>query len=108
MATSFPTGLDALTNPTSADGLNSPDHAGQHANVNDAVEALEAKVGVDSSAVVTSLDYKLATLSTSSGFVPIGAVTMYSGSTAPTNKSTVPDAPILTPVVSVSTNELVV
>jgi len=85
LATSFPSGLDALTNPTSADGLNSPDHAGQHANVNDAVEALEAKVGVDSSAVVTSLDYKLATLSTSSGFVPIGAVTMYSGSTAPTN-----------------------
>tara|TARA_R110000868_G_scaffold95825_2_gene263416 strand:- start:2220 stop:3983 length:1764 start_codon:yes stop_codon:yes gene_type:complete len=59
MTTSFPAGLDALTNPTSADGLNSPDHAGQHANVNDAVEALEAKVGVNSSAVVTSLDYKV-------------------------------------------------
>jgi hypothetical protein len=59
LATSFPTGLDALTNPTSADGLNSPDHAGQHANVNDAVEALEAKVGVDGSAVTSSLDYKV-------------------------------------------------
>ena len=35
MATSFPSGLDALTNPTSSDGLNSPDHAGQHANAND-------------------------------------------------------------------------
>ena len=60
MATSFPSGLDALTNPTSSDGLNSPDHAGQHANVNDAVEALEAKVGVNGSAVTTSLDYKIA------------------------------------------------
>jgi hypothetical protein len=59
MTTSFPSGLDALTNPTSSDGLNSPDHAGQHADLNDAVEALEAKVGVDGSAVVTSLDYKV-------------------------------------------------
>ena len=59
MATSFPTGLDALTNPTSANGLNSPDHAGQHSDANDAIEALEAKVGVNSSAVVTSLDYKV-------------------------------------------------
>ena len=59
MATSFPSGLDALTNPTSSDGLNSPDHAGQHANVNDAVEALQAKVGVTASAVVSSLDYKV-------------------------------------------------
>jgi microcystin-dependent protein len=85
MATSFPSGLDALTNPTSSDGLNSPDHAGQHADANDAIEALEAKVGVDGSAVTSSLDYKIAALTTSSGFVPIGAVTMFSGSTAPTN-----------------------
>lgn len=60
MATSFPSGLDALTNPTSSDGLNSPDHAGQHANVNDAIEALEAKVGVNGSAVTSSLDYMVA------------------------------------------------
>ena len=85
MATSFPSGLDALTNPTSSDGLNSPDHAGQHADANDAIEALEAKVGVNGSAVTSSLDYKIAALTTSSGFVPIGAVTMYSGLTAPTN-----------------------
>ena len=85
MATSFPSGLDALTNPTSSDGLNSPDHAGQHADANDAIEALQAKVGVNGSAVTSSLDYKIAALTTSSGFVPIGAVTMYSGSTAPTN-----------------------
>ena len=60
MATSFPTGLDALTNPTSANGLNSPDHAGQHADANDAIEALEAKVGVNGSAVTSSLDYMVA------------------------------------------------
>lgn len=59
MATNFPTSLDSLTNPTSSDTLDSPSHSGQHANLNDAVEALEAKVGADSSAVTTSLDYKV-------------------------------------------------
>ena len=59
MTTSFPASLDTLTNPTSGDSLNSPSHSGQHAHANDAIEALQAKVGVDSSAVTTSLDYKL-------------------------------------------------
>lgn len=85
MATSFPTGLDALTNPTSADGLNSPDHAGQHANANDAIEALEAKVGVNGSAVTTSLDYKITNINASnlaSGTVPSARVSgAYTGIT---------------------------
>ena len=59
MATGFPTSLDALTNPLSTDVLTSPSHADQHANANDAVEALQVKVGVDGSAVTTSLDYKV-------------------------------------------------
>lgn len=60
MATNFPSSLDAFTNPTSGDTLDSPDHAGQHADANDAIEALQAKVGVDGSAVSTSHDYILA------------------------------------------------
>lgn len=60
MATSFPSGLDSFTNPSPGDGLSSPSHAGQHADVNDAVEALQAKVGVNGSAVTGSLDYKVA------------------------------------------------
>lgn len=59
MPTSFPGGLDSLTNPTSGQFLNNPAHDEQHANVNDAIEALETKVGVDSSAVTTTLDYKV-------------------------------------------------
>ena len=59
MATNFPTSLDALTNPTASDPLTNPSHADQHANVNDAVEALQAKVGVNGSTVATSLDYKV-------------------------------------------------
>lgn len=66
MATNFPTGLDALTNPISTDTLNSPSHSGQHTDANDAIEALQAKVGVNSSAVTTSLDYKVGQLETNS------------------------------------------
>jgi hypothetical protein len=69
MATNFPASLDTLTNPTSSDSLSSPSHSAQHANVNDAVEALQAKVGVDSSAVTSSLDYKVAQLETSGASV---------------------------------------
>jgi microcystin-dependent protein len=86
LATSFPTGLDALTNPTSANGLNSPDHAGQHSDANDAIEALEAKVGVNGSAVTSSLDYKITNINASnlaSGTVPSARVAgAYTGVTS--------------------------
>jgi hypothetical protein len=62
MATNFPASLDSLTNPTSSDSLNSPSHSAQHANVNDAVEALQLKVGIDSSADTSSLEYRIAQL----------------------------------------------
>ena len=59
MATNFPTSLDSLTNPTATSTLSSPSHSAQHADANDAIEALEAKVGVNNSAVTTSLDYRV-------------------------------------------------
>ncbi len=59
MSTNFPTSLDTLTNPTATDPVTSPSHSAQHANANDAIEALEAKVGADGSAVTTSHAYKL-------------------------------------------------
>jgi len=62
MSISFPTSLDALTNPTSTNGQDSPSHSTQHSNANDAIEALEAKVGVDSSAVATSNDARITVL----------------------------------------------
>lgn len=65
MAISFPTSLDSLTNPNSTDGQNSPSHSTQHGDANDAIEALEAKVGADSSAVTTSHDYKLSSITSS-------------------------------------------
>lgn len=82
MTTSFPTTIDDFTNPTPSPGqivwqdgtirdesgsiVSGPHanllHATQHANVNDAIEALEAKVGENSSAVTSSHDYKIAQL----------------------------------------------
>ena len=65
MATSFPTSLDTLTNPTSTNSLASPSHADQHINANDAIEALEAKVGIDGSTDVNSIQYKIAAVQAS-------------------------------------------
>lgn len=45
MSTNYPTSLDSYTNPLSTDKLNSPSHADQHGNVNDAVEAIETRLG---------------------------------------------------------------
>ena len=59
MATSFPSSLDSFTNPTAVDTLDSPPHDTQHADANDAIEALQAKVGVNGSAVTTSHEYRI-------------------------------------------------
>lgn len=59
----YPTSLDTLSNPIGTDKVNNANaalvHSTQHSNANDILEALEAKVGVDGSAVTTSHDYKL-------------------------------------------------
>jgi hypothetical protein len=96
MATNFPTSLDALSNPTSTDGLNNPSHSGQHADANDAIEALEAKVGVDSSAVSTSLDF-LVTQANASGSSGLTSGTYY---TTSSNTNTTASAGTTTGTVS--------
>lgn len=74
MTTNFPGSLDAFTNPSATDAMDSVTvpHATQHADLNDAVEALQAKVGVDGSAVNSSLDYKVA----NRGLVLVNSVTI--------------------------------
>jgi len=62
MSVNFPTSLDNLTNPTWTDSVAVVDHAAQHSDVNDAIEALEAKVGIDDSEDVDSLDYKVSNI----------------------------------------------
>lgn len=46
MASNYPTSLDTFTNPTATSLLTSPSHSGLHSDINDAVEALETKVGI--------------------------------------------------------------
>lgn len=58
----FPSALDSFTNPTTTDTLASVPHHLQHANANDAIRALELKVGIDNSADTSSLDFKVRTV----------------------------------------------
>lgn len=46
MPTNYPTSLDTLTNPNGSNQLSSPSHAAQHANANDAIEAIESTLGI--------------------------------------------------------------
>lgn len=63
MAT-FPGDIYNPTSPTSSNKLNDAGviHADQHTNANLEITALQRKVGVDNSAVTTSLDYRVSQL----------------------------------------------
>lgn len=54
MASSYPGAIDALTNPTGANNLSTPGvlHSTQHANANDAIEAVETALGANLANVV--------------------------------------------------------
>ena len=45
MATNYPSGTDNLTNPAGTSVVTSPDHAAQHTNINDAMEAVQTTAG---------------------------------------------------------------
>ena len=55
MATITPGGIDVLTDPTATSAMNSPSHAGQHANANDAIQALEASNQANAPAAVAAV-----------------------------------------------------
>jgi hypothetical protein len=57
MAINYPTSLDTFTNPTATSLLTSPSHAQQHSDINDAVEALEAKVAIGNTVLGTYTAY---------------------------------------------------
>lgn len=65
MATSYPTALDALQNPVGSTSLGTfgpLSHSAQHANANDAIEAIQLKLGINNSSDTQSIDYVLRTL----------------------------------------------
>lgn len=61
MATLYPVSFQDMdaTRGTSTQALNSPSHVTHHALEDDTLEALQTKLGFDSSVVVTSIDYIL-------------------------------------------------
>jgi len=78
MATNFPTNIDTFTDQTSSDLITSA----KWNNLQDSIEALEVKVGVDNSTVTTSHDYKLAELAAAMGLTqnalcPVGSIVAY-------------------------------
>jgi hypothetical protein len=64
MATNFPADLDVLVNPQPTDSVLAVPHSKQHADANDAIEALETKVGKTNDTNPNSLDFKVRTLET--------------------------------------------
>lgn len=64
MSTNYPSSLDSLANPldntlTSGGGNAALGHAKQHADANDAIEAIETTIGITNSTDVNSIQYKL-------------------------------------------------
>lgn len=45
MSTNYPNSLDSLANPAGTNTQDNPSHSAQHANANDAIEAIESTVG---------------------------------------------------------------
>lgn len=67
MASSYPGALDSLTNPVGTDALTSPAHASQHANANDAIEAIEATLGVNPQGAYATVKDRLAVVDLAAG-----------------------------------------
>lgn len=57
MPSNYPTSLDTFTNPSATNLLTSPSHAQQHADVNDAIEAIETKLAIGSPVIGSYLSY---------------------------------------------------
>jgi hypothetical protein len=71
MTTAYPGALDAFTNPTTVDALNSVTvpHATQHANLNDAVTAIETELGTNPKGSSASVKARLDAINPAAGQV---------------------------------------
>jgi Phage tail repeat like len=75
MATNFPNALDALPKPNPTDLLTSPAHAQLHRDTADAIGAIQAKIGVNGSTDVNSLDFQVKQKAAASHTHPYAPVT---------------------------------
>lgn len=78
MATNFPTSLDNFTAPQASEPMIT--HLAEHIDISDAIDALQAKVGIDSSANTDSLDYKISQRMTYEGAQDAAAALLTNGS----------------------------
>jgi hypothetical protein len=62
MATQFPEELDSFLNPQPTDSVAAVSHAAQHADANDAIEALQVKLGTNNSTDPSSIEYRVKAL----------------------------------------------
>ena len=95
MAINFPTSLDNFTNPSSGNTLDSPSHSLQHSDINDAVEAMQRKVGVGTAVAGSASAGQVLTISaagtstwstpTPGGLVLISTTTMSAVASQPIN-----------------------
>ena len=69
MPSNYPSALDAFTNPTSTDDLDTPgvEHDVQHANANDAIEAIQATLGTDPQGVAATVAARIAAVESAGG-----------------------------------------
>lgn len=63
MTTNFPTSKDNFVNPSATDEVAVVSHSEQHTKENDAIYAIETKLGIDGSTDVNSHDFKLSDVS---------------------------------------------
>lgn len=93
MASSYPGALDSLSNPAAGDATNNvtTPHATQHANANDAIEAIQAELGTDPAGTFTNLKTRLAVtvLNENLNIEGLGAIAGSSSGTVPTDNVSV-------------------
>lgn len=81
MPTNYPTSVDVLTNPAAGDKLNAPSHADQHITSNDAIEAIETRLGTGADTTPGAASRVLrSTSATASQWAPLALGTDVTGS----------------------------
>lgn len=81
MTTAYPAGLDSFTNPTPASNLNDVPvlHSSLHSNVNDAVEAIEAELGLNPRGASATVKARLDALDTTVAAKALASRTISAG-----------------------------
>lgn len=83
MASSYPGGLDSFTNPAGSDPLNTAGaklHSKQHGDANDAIEAIQATLGIDPQGAEADVAARLDAIEAGGGGGGGGLVLIASGS----------------------------